>query len=156
MSLQLQSASFETVPETVHVTKTDSGDALSVLFDRLTIESGPQDTDPRPNAFRLDGSIECHGDGWVHVDLRGYALSTDPHGYAHIAAWVNGRRMIAAPAGADEPVSAGLSAPVRSGTLRISLLLLAQRDLASASSTAACGVDSLDLRVVAPRQRRQA
>lgn len=155
MSLQLQSASFEADSSGFHVSRTDSGNALSVLFDHVVVKSGPQDADPRPQVIRLDGGITYQGHGWVHVDLRGYALSTHPQGYAHISAWIDGRRMMAAPAGPDEPVSASLSAPVNGGTLRVSVLLLAQRDLAAGTSTAACGLDSLDFIVTDRRGRRQ-
>lgn len=154
MTLSLLSADFGTAISS-HATRTDSGNTLSVLFDDLTVSSDRQDIDPQPTALRLDGSLRCEGAGWVTVDLRGYALSTAPHGYAHVSAWINGRRMLALPSGEDEPISASLTAPVTRGLLHISMLLLAQRDLTVDSSSAGCGVDSLDIRVVEPRVRRR-
>lgn len=154
MSLQLQSARFATAA--FSQTRTDSGNALSVLFDHLAVVSGRDDDDAPPQALRLDGEIHCSGAGWVSIQVRGQSLSSGPHGYAHLSAWANGRRLHAAPAGAEEPFSVSIAVPVKDEILRLSFLLLAQRDLTASNSAAECAVDSIDLLVISPRGRRAA
>ncbi|MFG6457039.1 hypothetical protein [Roseateles sp. BYS96W] len=156
MSLQLRSVSFETDASIAHVAQTDSGNALSVLFDNLVVRSGAADKDAQPQALRLDGEVQCTGRGWVTIQVRGQGLSTDRHGYAHLSAWANGRRLHAAAAGLDEPFSASVAVPVDAERIQLSLLLLAQRDLNAANSAAECAVDSIDLLVIAPSARRSA
>lgn len=163
MKLQLMAASFEDSSLGMRGTRTDDGQVLSVLFDRLHVESLALDTDAAPQVRRVEGVVQCEGLGWVSVQLRGAAMVAGRHGFAHVMAWANGRRLRAGSSSNDdaaEPFSAGTAAPVgNDGRLRLSLLLLAQRDLAAANTEAACWVDSIDLTVLhetAARARRTA
>ncbi len=158
MDFQMLSASFDDTSPGVSSTATDDRRVLSVLFDELVIKSERADTDLAPQVRRVEGVIQCAGTGWISVQLRGVALVAGAHGYAHVTGWVNGRRLRASAHVPGEPFVAAAVAPVGAdGRLRISLLMLAQRDLAEADSAAQCWVDSIDLAVVDwPRQRKGA
>ncbi|OYV02365.1 MAG: hypothetical protein CFE45_00645 [Burkholderiales bacterium PBB5] len=121
MTFQMQSVSFEDTSLGMSGTRTEDGQALSVLFDHLHAESQADDTDAAPQVRRAEGVVNCDGSGAF-----------------------------------DEPFSASVTAPVGpDGLLRLSLLLLAQRDLVEVGSGAACWVDSIDIAVTPdPRARR--
>lgn len=149
MPLSLLSASFGDASPGFRSTRTEDGQVLSVLFDRLQIESARHDTDAAPQALRAEGVVQCRGSGWVVVEVRGATAAAGGHAYAHATGWANGRRLAPAPHAVDEPFVTSVTAPVASGgSLRLSLLLLAQRDLDSANSAAACWVDSIDITVL--------
>ena len=153
MSLKLNTAIFEDASLGVQGTRTEDGTQFSLLFDHLQAESQVSDTDFTPSIRRAEGVIHCDGSGWVSVLVRGSTIVVGEHGYAHAMGWVNGRRLRMAPHGPDEPFSAAVAAPVdASGQLRISLLLLAQRDLGSNGSGALCVVDSIDISVQVQRK----
>lgn len=153
MSLKLHTAIFEDAALGVRGTRTDDGTQFSLLFDSLLADSQVSDTDFTPAVRRAEGVIQCDGSGWVSVLVRGRTIVVGEHGYAHVTGWVNGRRLRPAPSGPDEPFSAATAAPVGpSGHLRISLLLLAQRDLAASDSGALCVVDSMDISVLLERE----
>jgi len=153
MALTLLSASFEDEQLGVHGTRTDDGQVVSVLFDYLSVESSASDGDAIAQTVRANGTVRCEGTGWVTVHARGAALVAGEQGYAHAMGWANGRRLrLPAPA-TGEPISASVTAPVGAdGLLRLSLLLLAQRDLTAPNSAAALWLDSLDIEVVPARQ----
>ena len=159
MSLRLSSASFDDASLGARSTHTDDGQVLSILFDSLHAESAAADTDAVPQTRRAEGVVTGIGSGWVSVQVSGTMLADGAHGYAHVLGWANGRRLrasaTATEAGADEPFVATVSAPIGAdGQLRLSLLLLAQRDLGGDGTAAACWIDSVDIEVVAaPRQR---
>jgi hypothetical protein len=136
-------------------TRTDDGQLMSLLFDSLHVESAAADLDIAPQVKRAEGLVQCEGQGWVSVQLRGAMLATGGHGYAHAMAWANRRRLRVAGGAPNEPFSASVAAPVGSdGRLRLSLLLLAQRDLGSEASAAACWLDSLDIAVLPAAEAR--
>lgn len=149
MALTLLSAVFDDTRLGMHGTRTVDGQVLSVLFDDLQVDSSESDVDAAPQVCRAEGVLQCEGTGWVAVQVRGAALSVGTHGFAHALGWANGRRLRAAPLAPGEPFAASVTAPVGSdGRLRLSLLLLAQRDLGLPDSAAACWVDSIDITVV--------
>lgn len=155
MKLKLSSASFQDAALGAHCTRTDDGQVLSVLFDRLQIESAAADVDAVPQVLRAEGEVQCEGSGWVSVQVRGATTAAGGHGYAHATGWANGRRLQPATHAPDEPFVTAVAAPVgRDGRLRLSLLLLAQRDLESTGSAAVCWVDSIDITVVPDAQGR--
>jgi len=152
MSLKLNAATFEDTSLAVRGTRTDDRTVFSLLFDNLVAQSQADDNDAWPATRRAEGVVQCEGSGWVSVLVRGAIAVVGEHGYAHAFGWVNGRRLRATPRLPDEPFSAAVAAPVAAdGQLRISLLLLAQRDLASSSSGALCAVDSIDIGVLPVR-----
>lgn len=155
MAFQLLSVSFEDTSLGMNGTRTEDGQVLSVLFDSLTSESQADDTDAAPQVRRAEGLVRCEGGGWVSVQVRGATAVVGDHGYAHVVGWANGRRLRAASDVPGEPFATAVTAPVGAdGALRLSLLLLAQRDLAEADSAAACWVDSIDIEVTpGPRAR---
>ena len=155
MTFQLLSVSFEDTSLGMRGTRTDDGQTLSVLFDRLVSESQPDDRDAAPQVSRAEGLVNCEGSGWASVQVRGATVVAGDHGYAHALGWANGRRLRPVSEILGEPFAAAVTAPVGpDGLLRLSLLLLAQRDLADAASGAACWVDSIDIMVTpGPRKR---
>ena len=155
MTLQLLAATFEDSSLGLHGARTDEGSALSLLFDSLMVESAAADVNPTPEVRRAEGVVQCAGSGWVSVQLRGATAVAGGHGFAHALGWANGRRLRALETAEGEPFCISVAAPVAAdGLLRLSLLLLAQRDLADANSAAACWVDSIDMSVLT-LQRRQ-
>ena len=153
MAFQLMSVSFDDTSLGMSGTRTDDGQVLSVLFDRLASESQAADIDVAPAFRRAEGLVHCEGSGWVAVQVRGATNLVGDHGYAYVLGWANGRRLRATSDVSGDPFAATVTAPVGAvGELRLSLLLLAQRDLADADSAAACWVDSIDI-VVAPGPR---
>ena len=155
MALRLSSASFEDTNLGMQGTRTDDGQVLSVLFYGLQVESAAADIDAAPQVQRTEGTVLCEGSGWVSVQLRGATAVAGSHGYAHVLGWANGRRLRAAAGAPDEPFVTSAVAPVDGdGRLRLSLLLLAQRDLLHPHSAAACWVDSIDItEIPQPRPR---
>jgi len=152
MAMELRSASFEDVSLGMGGTSTDDRQVMSVLFDDLKTESAPADVDAAPQVRRAEGEVTCSGRGWVSVQVRGTTAMVGGHGYAHALGWANGRRLRAAahvPGESNEPFVSAVVAPVgNDGRLRLSLLLLAQRDLEVPRSAAACWVDSIDIAVL--------
>lgn len=149
MGLKLNAATFEDASLAVRGTRTDDRTVFSLLFDNLVAQSQADDHDAAPATRRAEGVVQCEGSGWVCVLVRGAVAVAGEHGYAHAFGWANGRRLRATPRAADEPFSAAVAAPVGpDGQLRISLLLLAQRDLASSDSGALCAIDSIDISVL--------
>ncbi|MBB2487755.1 hypothetical protein H5407_21165 [Mitsuaria sp. WAJ17] len=154
MSLTLESASFDKVELGVSGARTDDGRALSILFTGLEAASQPDDQDATPQAVRADGRVRCRGTGWVSVQVRGGSQIGGPRGLAHVMVWANGRRIALMPDSPEEPLAGATTARIGAdGELRLSLTLLAQRDLAEASSGAMCWVDSIDVQVLEPIPR---
>jgi len=155
LELELTSVHFADGGLGVHWTRTQDGQVLSVLFDHMKVDSGVKDGDVAPEVQHAEGSVRCIGSGFVTVQVRGATIVTGMHGYAHATGWANGRRLRAAPGPSDEPFVMSTVAPVsQDGQLRLSLLLLAQRDLLEPNSAAACWIDSIDIVVVPePRSR---
>ncbi len=152
MSLKLDAATFEDTSLGVRGTRTEDRMVFSLLFDNLVAQSQADDKDVAPTTRRAEGVLQCVGTGWVTVLVRGAVAVEGEHGYAHAFGWVNGRRLRATTSGPDEPFSATVTAHVGAdGQLRVSLLLLAQRDLSSSSSGAMCAVDSIDISVMPAR-----
>lgn len=154
MSLTLEFASFDKVELGVNGARTDDGQALSILFTGLEAASHPDDQDAAPQAVRADGLVRCRGTGWVSVQVRGGSQLSGPRGLAHVMVWANGRRIALMPDSPEEPLAGATTARVGvDGELRLSLTLLAQRDLAEAGSGALCWVDSIDVQVLGPASR---
>lgn len=154
MALKLTEADFADTSLGVRATVTQDAQVFSLLFDHLGVASESNDTDATPQVLRAEGTVRCQGRGWVTVHARGAAQVAGSHGYAQVMGWANGRRFRLAADSADEPMAASVTARVGSdGELRLSLLLLAQRDLSEANSAAACWVDSLDIEVVQKKAR---
>lgn len=156
MGLSLIEAAFDARAGAWRAAHTDNRQVLSILFDELSVHSGETDQDAAPQVLSFDGRIRCEGAGWVAVQVRGDAMSSSLHGWAHAKAWANGRALRAESPHAGEPWCASVVAPVRDGTLRVSLLLLAQRDLKDPTSAAACWLDSIDLTVIERKTGRPA
>lgn len=155
MSLTLESASFDKVELGVSGARTNDGQVLSILFTGLEATSHPDDQDAMPQAVRADGPVRCRGTGWVSVQVRGGSQISGPRGLAHVMVWANGRRIGLMPDSPEEPLAGATTARIGAdGELRLSLTLLAQRDLAEAGSGAMCWVDSIDLQVIGPADRR--
>jgi hypothetical protein len=148
MAFQLLSATFEDSSLGLKGARTEDGQILSLLFNRLAVESLATDLGTGPQARRAEGQVRCEGSGWVSVQVRGVAAVVGEHGYAHLIGWANGRPLRMMVDSLNEPFSACVSAPVGvDGVLRLSLLLLAQRDLAETASEAACWLDSIDIAI---------
>lgn len=158
MGFKISSASFEDKSLGLRGSHTGDGQVLSLLFDDLSVRSGADDIDAAPQVRRAEGLVQCTGAGWVSVQLRGATAQAGDHGYAHATGWANGRRLRAAEGPVDEPFTTAVLAPVgKDGKLRLSVLLLAQRDLLVAQSGAGCWVDSIDIAVTpGPRAQRRA
>jgi len=154
MTLQLLAATFEDNSLGMNGSRTDDGSVLSLLFDRLMVESAAADAGPKAEVRRAEGVVQCAGSGWVSVQLRGATALAGDHGFAHAMGWANGRRLRASGASEGDPFSISVAAPVaEDGVLRLSLLLLAQRGLADATSAAVCWIDSIDIIVLETQQR---
>lgn len=157
-TLTINAAAFEDSTLGAHAARTDDGRAFSILFDAFGAECRPADGSAR--LARAEGFIQCEGRGWLSLSVRGALSSTGAHGFAHLLGRANGQRLQAAATEGGGPFDATLVVAVdRDSRVRLSLLLLAQRDFAEARSTAACWVDSLDIVVFErplPRTRRHA
>lgn len=156
MPLQLLSAEFDDARLGVSSTRTEDGQVLSVLFENLAIESQPDDQTQQPEVRRAEGTVQVAGTGWVTLQVRGTGVHTGDHGLAHGLLWANGRKLRLSPLGADTQYAAACAVPLRNGEpLRLSLLLLAQRDLQQAGSGAGFWVDSIDFAVHEPATRQR-
>jgi len=159
MPLTLDAAVFANSQLDVKGTRTEDGQTLSILFGALSATSEVDDVDPAPDAVHADGEIRCTGTGWVEVQVRGAGHLSDARGLAHVVVWANGKRSSLTADAEEEPLFGALTCRVVDGEpLRISLTLLAQRDLSSPTSAAACWVDSIDIKTldVKPSRHHQA
>jgi hypothetical protein len=149
MTLTINSAMFEDSSLGAHAARTDDGQAFSIRFDALAARS--RGVLNGASTARGEGTIQCRGDGWVALSVRGALAASGSHAFAHLLGRVNGRRFEAACAGADEPFDTSVVAEVdRSGRLRVSLLLIAQGDPAQRHAAADCRVDAIDVVVLEP------
>lgn len=146
MALKLISASFEDSSLGAQSTSTPDGQVLSILFERLSAESQASDKDLQPQIGRAEGVVRSEGQGSVTVQVRGSSEVAGSHGYGHVMGWANGQRLHVNTDEFGNFVGVCTSLVKREG-LRISLLLLAQRDLAHENSAAACWIDTIDLLV---------
>jgi len=154
MELVLESASFDNVDLGMSGTRTEDGQVLSMLFTGLAAASQPDDPDAVPQAMRADGLVRCRGTGWVSVQVRGGSDLSGPRGLAQVMVWANGRRIALLPESPQEPMAGATTARIGAdGELRLSLTLLAQRDLLEPGSGAMCWVDSIDVQVQVPVPR---
>lgn len=152
MTLQLHMPTD--LPPGIHCARTDDGHQMSLLLQDFCAVSQPSQGCADPSSRQLDLWLPCTGQGWVLTQLRGSAISTGGHGWAELLAWVNGRPLRARAMPPDEPLLVSTKALAHGG-LRLSLLLLAQRDLEDPASTAGCWVDSIDLTtMVSPGSQR--
>ena len=149
MDLILESASFDDIGLGMSGARTQDGQLLSVLFSRLEVSCPPNDLDAEPQTLRADGVVRCRGMGWVSVQVRGGSRLGGQRGLAHVMVWANGRRIAWLPDLPEEPLCAATTARIGAdGELRLSLTLLAQRNLAEAGSGAMCWVDAIDIQVL--------
>lgn len=154
MGLILESASFDNVDLGMSGTRTEDGQVLSMLFTGLSAASQPSDPDAAPQAMQANGLVRCRGMGWVSVQVRGGSHLSGPRGVAQVMVWANGRRIALLPESPQEPMAGATAARVNAdGELRLSLTLLAQRDLLEPGSGAMCWVDSIDVQVLVPGPR---
>lgn len=154
MSLSLESARFDNMSLGVSGSRSPDGRHFSLLFDRLFADSQPQDESATPQCLRVEGLLRCAGQGWLSLQVRGGCQLSGGHGMAQALVWANGRRIALLPDRQDEPLAGATTARVGpDGELRLSLLLLAQRDLADPGSGALCWIDSIDLSVIEPTRR---
>ena len=148
--LTINSATFEDASLGAHASRTTDGRAFSILFDALGAHSHGAAQGAR--VARGEGTIQCHGRGWVALSVRGCLAASGSHAFAHLLGRVNGRRFEAGCSGAEEPFDTSIVAAVDdSGRLRVSLLLIAQGDPAQGRPAAGCRVDAIDLVVVDQR-----
>lgn len=149
MTLTLESARFDNIDLGVSGSRSPDGRHFSLLFDRLFAESQPQDAQTLPQLIRAEGLLRCSGQGWLSLQVRGGCQLMGAHGLAQVMVWANGRRIVLLPDSSAPPQADATTAAVGAdGELRLSLSLLAQRDLAEPGSGALCWVDSIDLSVV--------
>ena len=135
-------------------TRTDDGSAVSVLFNDFKADSNPSDNSQTAEVATVNFEIPvaAYDSKFVLIEARGFCVSTGPHSWARFIIWVNGQR-IAQPQ-SDTIDDGSFYAAMRvnvtqKSVLRVSVTLLAQRDLFEANSTAQCGLDSLDFSAVA-------
>lgn len=156
MTLKLLQPEFADARLGLSFTHTEDRQVLSLLFERLSIESQTDDTGQPPEVLRAEGTVQVSGSGWVSLQVRGSGVLTGDHGLAHGLLWANGRKLRLSAQGQDTQYAAACAVPLRhSEPLRLSLLLLAQRDLQQAGSGAGFWVDSIDIAVLVPATRQR-
>lgn len=145
---------------TVRGTITDDGQILSLLFDAANVISDGADTTACPVSRQLDLEIPCSGSGsaLVRLEMSGARSNAGLHSWNHAFILVNGKRLpvpaaVGTNANGGENWYGALTLAVHARcALRVSISLLAQRDLADNSSTAQIGLDSIDLQVIKQKQ----
>lgn len=134
-------------------TFTDDKRICSILLTGARVESLPSDSNPAPDGkvFEIEVGFTTEKKAKVKVEARGARLLAGVHSWAHALIWANGQRLPLAPENADPLDSTFYTAAISTAQpgepLRISVSLIAQRDLGEAASQASFELDSLDITV---------
>ncbi len=144
----------------VSATRTDDGSVLAVIFNACKAESTPNDQTQSAEAAVLNFEVPLAtgSNGLVRVEAHGFMGTAGSHSWVHAIMWVNGKRMVPISNNGDtsENFYAALCIDVAGqSALRISVTLLAQRDLAIPTSSAELVLDTLDFAVLPIVQLRQ-
>jgi hypothetical protein len=133
----------------VRSTRTDDSSVLAVLFDDFKADSTPSDQTQSAEASVLNFEVPlaAGNKGLVRLEARGFIATVGPHSWVHVVVWVNGQRMV--PISNAGEVSENFYAALcvdaaGQSALRVSVTLLAQRDLAVPGSSAQVALDTLD------------
>jgi hypothetical protein len=133
----------------VSSTRTDDGSVLAVLFDHFKADSSPGDQTQSAEASVLNFEVPLAASnrGLVRLEARGFMATIGPHSWVHALVWVNGQRMV--PISNAGEVSENFYAALcvdatGQSALRVSVTLLAQRDLSVPGSSAQVVLDVLD------------
>lgn len=138
---------------------TNDGSVLSIIFDACKVESNPSDQTQAAEVkvLNFEVPVAAGSNAIVRIEARGFMAAQGPHSWVHGMLWVNGKRMV--PIQNDGCVNqnfyAALSVKSQGVTaLRVSITLLAQRDLAVVQSDAQLVLDTLDFSVLTPAKER--
>lgn len=137
----------------VSTTQTENGLVTSVLFDELKADSSTCDSTPTVESAVMNFVVPLTEgiQKFVRIEARGSRGIAGPHSWAHALVWVNGQRLRipSNQANLTEPWYASSQLNVQGKTeLRVSVTLLAQRDMSELNSAAQCVLDSLDFEVI--------
>lgn len=138
---------------------TGDGSVLSIIFDKFKADSNPNDKAlaAEANVLNFEVPITPAGSGLVRVEARGFMATSGAHSWVHAVIWVNGQRVvpISNHGEINENFYAALCVDATGQTkLRVSVTLLAQRDLALLGSDAQVVLDTLDFSALASPQAR--
>ena len=138
----------------VSTTKTDDGSVISVVFDAMRADSQPSDQTQSAEATILNFEVPlvANSQSLVRIEARGFLATVGAHSWVHAVMWVNGRRMV--PISNNGEISENFYAALCVDTagqsaLRVSLTLLAQRDLSLQESSSQIALDTLDFSLLA-------
>ena len=132
---------------------------MSIIFEKFRADSAPSDQTQSAESALLnfDVPLAAGSKGMVRVEARGYLATVGAHSWAHAVIWVNGQRMM--PISNSGEVSENLYAALYvdgagQSALRVSVTLLAQRDLTLPESNAQITLDTLDFSgFISPQER---
>lgn len=134
-------------------TQTEDGRVISVLFDDLKADSSIRDSTPSVESKVMNFVVPLTEgiQKSVRVQARGFRAVAGQHSWAHALVWINGQRMRipSSQPNQDESWYAASLVNVQGKTeLRVSVTLLAQRDMSELNSAAQCVLDSIDFEVI--------
>jgi hypothetical protein len=140
-------------------TRTFDGSVVSIVFDIFKADSNTNDKTQSAEATILNFEVPVcpAGSGLVRVEARGFMATIGAHSWVQAVMWVNGQRMvpISNSGETNEKFYAALCVDATGQTkLRVSVTLLAQRDLALLGSDAQLVLDTLDFSALASPQVR--
>ena len=143
----------------VSSTRTDDGVAMSIIFDNFKVQSNPTDQTQSAESAVLNFEVPLAADstGMVRVEARGFMATSGAHSWVHAVTWINGQRMepISNSGESNENFYAALCVDATGQTqLRVSVTLLAQRDLALLGSESQVMLDTLDFTALSSPQAR--
>lgn len=138
-------------------TNTDDGSVVSVVFDAMCADSQLSDQTQSAEATVLNFEVPLVANpyGLVRIEARGFMATVGEHSWTQAVIWVNGQRMSprSNPSEFNENFYAAMCVDTRDkSALRVSVTLLAQRDLAVSSSSAQVTLDTLDFSVLNERR----
>lgn len=140
-------------------TRTSDGSILGIIFDKFKADSSPSDQTQSAEATVLNFEVPITpaGSGLVRIEARGFMATSGAHSWVQAVIWVNGQRMVPISNNGEknENFYAALCVNATGQTkLRVSVTLLAQRDLALLGSDAQVVLDTLDFSALASPQVR--
>lgn len=140
-------------------TYTNDGSVLSIIFNACKVESNPSDQTQAAEVkvLNFDVPVVASSNSLVRIEARGFMATEGPHSWVHGMIWVNGKRMM--PIQNEKDVNQNFYTALTVKTqgvtaLRVSITLLAQRDLAITQSDAQIVLDTLDFSVLTPAKER--
>lgn len=140
-------------------TQTEDGRVVSVIFEDLKADSSIRDSAPSVESKVMNFAIPLAegSQKFVRVHARGFRAVAGLHSWALALVWINGQRMRipSNQASLSESWYAAALVNVQGKTeLRVSVTLLAQRDMSEQSSAAQCALDSLDFEAIDGKDKR--